>query len=117
MVFWSITILVSVKYVALVMRAGNEGEGGILALVALLRLKLGEKRKLAVATLLGMFGVALFYGDSVITPAISVMSAMEGVVVFDPALQPLVLPVSVVILGVLFAFQRFGTHLVGRAFG
>jgi KUP system potassium uptake protein len=75
LVVWSITIVVSVKYVALVMRADNEGEGGILALVALLRQKLGDKRKLAIATLLGMFGVALFYGDSVITPAISVMSA------------------------------------------
>jgi KUP system potassium uptake protein len=117
MVFWSITILVSFKYVALVMRADNDGEGGILALVALLRQKLGDKRKLATATLLGMFGVALFYGDSVITPAISVMSAMEGLVVFNPSLHSLVLPVSVAILAALFAIQRFGTHRVGQAFG
>jgi KUP system potassium uptake protein len=117
MVFWSITILVSIKYVALVMRADNDGEGGILALVALLRQKLGDKRKLATATLLGMFGVALFYGDSVITPAISVMSAMEGLVVFNPSLHSLVLPVSVAILAALFAIQRFGTHRVGQAFG
>ena len=117
MVFWSITVVVSIKYVALVMRADNDGEGGILALVALLRQKLGDKRKLAIATLLGMFGVALFYGDSVITPAISVMSAVEGLVVFDPALSVFVLPVSVVILGILFAIQRFGTHRVGQAFG
>jgi KUP system potassium uptake protein len=117
MVFWSITILVSLKYVALVMRADNDGEGGILALVALLRQKLGDKRTLAAATLLGMFGVALFYGDSVITPAISVLSAMEGLVVINPSLGALVLPVSVVILAALFAIQRFGTHLVGRAFG
>jgi KUP system potassium uptake protein len=117
MVVWSITIIVSIKYVALVMRADNDGEGGILALVALLREKLGDKRKLALATLLGMFGVALFYGDSVITPAISVMSAMEGLVVFDPALEQLVLPVSVMILAGLFMIQRYGTHRVGQAFG
>jgi KUP system potassium uptake protein len=117
MVFWSITILVSIKYIALVMRADNDGEGGILALVALLRQKLGDKRRLAAATLLGMFGVALFYGDSVITPAISVMSAIEGLVVVNPALEEFVLPVSVLILTGLFAIQRHGTHLVGRAFG
>ena len=117
MVFWSITILVSLKYVALVMRADNDGEGGILALVALLRQKLGDKRTLATATLLGMFGVALFYGDSVITPAISVMSSMEGLVVFNPSLVAFVLPVSVLILTALFAIQRYGTHLVGQAFG
>ncbi len=117
MVFWSITILVSFKYVALVMRADNDGEGGILALVALLRQKLGDKRKLAAATLLGMFGVALFYGDSVITPAISVMSAMEGLVIFNPSLGAFVLPVSVLILTALFVIQRFGTHRVGQAFG
>ncbi|HEY3544784.1 MAG TPA: potassium transporter Kup [Propionicimonas sp.] len=117
MVFWSITILVSIKYIALVMRADNDGEGGILALVALLRQKLGDRRRLAAATLLGMFGVALFYGDSVITPAISVMSAMEGLVVVNPALEEFVLPVSVLILTGLFAIQRHGTHLVGRAFG
>jgi KUP system potassium uptake protein len=117
MVFWSITILVSIKYVVLVMRADNDGEGGILALVALLRQKLGDKRKLAAATLLGMFGVALFYGDSVITPAISVMSAVEGVVVANPSLEQFVLPVSVLILAALFSIQRYGTHLVGDAFG
>ena len=117
MVFWTITILVSIKYIALVMRADNEGEGGILALVALLRDKLGDQRRLAAATMLGILGVALFYGDSVITPAISVMSAMEGLVVVNPALEEFVLPASVVILALLFAIQRHGTHLVGRAFG
>ncbi len=117
MVFWSVTILVSVKYIALVMRADNEGEGGILALVALLRDKLHDKKKLAAATLLGMFGVALFYGDSVITPAISVMAAMEGLVVANPALESWIMPVSVVILTGLFLIQRHGTEKVGRAFG
>lgn len=116
MVFWSITVVVSVKYVALIMRADNEGEGGILALVALLRERLGDPRRLAAATLLGIFGAALFYGDSVITPAISVMSAMEGLVVVDPGLANLVLPVSVGILTVLFVVQRRGTEAVSRAF-
>ena len=117
MVIWAITLLVSIKYIALVMRADNDGEGGILALVALLRDRLTNKRKLAAATLLGMFGVALFYGDSVITPAISVMAAMEGLVVFNPSLEEYVLPVSVAILAVLFSIQRHGTALVGKAFG
>jgi KUP system potassium uptake protein len=117
MVIWAITIVVSVKYVALVMRADNDGEGGILALVALLREKLLQPRRLAVAMTLGMFGAALFYGDSVITPAISVMSAIEGVVVVNPSLKQLVLPVSVVVLTVLFVVQRWGTEAVGKAFG
>ncbi|WP_456843758.1 potassium transporter Kup [Cellulomonas sp. P5_C6] len=117
MVFWSIAIVVSVNYVALVMRADNDGEGGILALVALLRQKLRDRRRLAAAMMLGMFGAALFYGDSVITPAISVMSSIEGVVVADPAFERLVLPASVAVLTVLFLVQRRGTEVVGRAFG
>ncbi len=117
MVLWSITIVVSAKYVALAMRADNDGEGGILALVALLREKLTRRRTLATAMFLGMIGAALFYGDSVITPAISVMSAMEGLAVVDPGLEELVLPVSVAILTALFAIQRWGTEAVGRAFG
>ena len=116
MVFWSIAVIVSVKYVALIMRADNEGEGGILALVALLREKLGDPRRLAVATLLGILGAALFYGDSVITPAISVMSAVEGLAVADPGLAQAVLPVSVAILTVLFVVQRRGTGVVSKAF-
>ncbi len=117
MAFWSITVIVAIKYVALIMRADNEGEGGILALVALLREKLDDHRRLAAAMMLGIIGAALFYGDSVITPAISVMSAIEGVAVSDPALSRLVLPVSVVILTLLFVVQRWGTSVVGRAFG
>ncbi|WP_456825771.1 potassium transporter Kup [Cellulomonas sp. P5_E12] len=117
MVFWSIAVIVSVKYVTLVMRADNDGEGGILALVALLREKLADRRRLAVAMVLGMFGAALFYGDSVITPAISVMSAFEGVVVANPSFERLVLPASVAVLTVLFVVQRHGTEVVGRAFG
>lgn len=118
MVFWAVTIVVSIKYVALVMRADNEGEGGILALVALLRERLGKRTRLASgALMLGIIGAALFYGDSVITPAISVMSAMEGLVLVNPALEELVLPISIVILTVLFFIQRWGTSVVGRAFG
>jgi KUP system potassium uptake protein len=117
MVIWSITIVVSLKYVALAMRADNDGEGGILALVALLRGKLARKRTLAFVMMLGMVGAALFYGDAVITPAISVMSAVEGLVVVNPALDQFVIPVSVAILTVLFAIQRWGTEVVGRAFG
>ena len=117
MAFWSITVIVAIKYVALILRADNEGEGGILALVALLRESLGDPRRLAAAMMLGIVGAALFYGDSLITPAISVMSAVEGVVVSDAGLTRLVLPVSVVILTVLFVVQRWGTGAVGRAFG
>ena len=118
MVLWSITIIVSYKYVALAMRADNEGEGGTLALVALLRERLaGRARILGLVLLLGMIGAALFYGDSVITPAISVMSAVEGLRVFSPQLEHVVLPVSAVILAVLFLAQRWGTEMVGRVFG
>lgn len=117
MVFWSIAVIVSVNYVALVMRADNDGEGGILALVALLFEKLKDRRRLAVAMVLGMLGAALFYGDSVITPAISVMSSIEGVVVVDPSLARFVLPAAVAVLTLLFVVQRRGTEAVGRAFG
>src|SRR5674476_830611 len=102
MVIWSIAIVVSVKYVVLIMRADNDGEGGILALVALLREKLPFRRRMAVVMVLGMIGAALFYGDSVITPAISVMSAIEGLVVVNPSLEQVVLPIAVVVLTVLF---------------
>ncbi len=118
MVFWSITLIVSVKYVFLVMRADNDGEGGILALVHLLRDRLRGKRRLVEAALLmGIVGAALFYGDSVITPAISVMSAFEGLKVVNPALEELVLPMSIVVLTALFVIQRWGTAAVGRLFG
>jgi KUP system potassium uptake protein len=118
MVFWSITIVVSYGYAFLILRADNDGEGGILSLVALLRSKLADRPKLVFASLImGIIGASLFYGDSVITPAISVMSAIEGVTVVNPAFEPLVLPVSLVILTILFAVQKFGTGTVGRLFG
>lgn len=117
LVFWSITSIVSLKYVALVMRASNDGEGGILALVHLLRDKLVRGRLTQLVLVLGIIGAGLFYGDSLITPAISVMSAIEGLNEVTPSAQALVVPLSITILVGLFAIQRWGTHIVGRAFG
>ncbi len=117
MTVWSITLVVSLKYVALAMRADNEGEGGILALVALLRRHLRTPRQVAVVMTMGIIGAALFYGDAVITPAISVMSAIEGLEVSNPALREIVIPLSLAILTLLFVIQRWGTAAVGRVFG
>ncbi|GAB3665203.1 potassium transporter Kup [Nocardioides korecus] len=118
MMFWSITIIVSVKYVGVIMRADNDGEGGVMALAALAqRLYADRSRGGGPLLLLGVVGVALFYGDSVITPAISVLSAVEGLEVAAPSLAHVVVPVAVTILTVLFAAQRFGTGKVGRLFG
>ena len=118
LVFWSITLVVSVKYILFIMRADNDGEGGVMALAALARQATrGSGRLVAAALLVGVFGAALFYGDSVITPAISVLSAVEGLEVGAPGLKDLVLPIAATILAVLFLMQRFGTHLVGRFFG
>ncbi len=115
LVFWAITLIVSIKYVTLIMRADNEGEGGIMALIALIREK-GLQRRLAQVTLvaLGIFGASLFYGDGMITPAISVLSAVEGIEVVEPSLHELVVPITLAILAALFAIQRFGTGAVGR---
>jgi KUP system potassium uptake protein len=118
LVFWSITMIVSVKYVGFIMRADNQGEGGIMALTALLdgaRIK-SSAAKLTLVTL-GIVGASLFYGDGVITPAISVLSAVSGLKVAAPGLGSLVLPITVAVLSVLFAIQRFGTKLVGDLFG
>ncbi len=118
LVFWSITIVVSVKYVAFVLRADNDGEGGVMALAALARGAVRpDGKRFALVMLLGVLGASLFYGDSVITPAISVMSAIEGLSVSAPALDHLVVPVGAAIITVLFAVQRYGTTLVGRFFG
>jgi KUP system potassium uptake protein len=118
LVFWSITLIVSIEFVLFIMRADNDGEGGILALIALIEgvtLRRGGLKALLIA--LGMFGVALFYGDGIITPAISVLSAVEGVKVAVPSLESLVLPITIAVLAGLFAIQRFGTHVIGRLFG
>jgi KUP system potassium uptake protein len=118
LVFWSITVIVSVKYVSFVMRADNDGEGGIMALIArVLSLPLRGRGAKASLVALGIFGAALFYGDGMITPAISVLSAVEGVKVAAPGLESLVIPITLVVLTVLFAIQRFGTEAVGRLFG
>jgi KUP system potassium uptake protein len=118
LVFWSITLIVSVKYVTLVMRASNHGEGGIMALVALVRgMSARARGRKVVLVALGIFGASLFYGDGMITPAISVLSAVEGLEVAAPALEQFVVPITLAIVIALFAVQRFGTARVGRAFG
>jgi KUP system potassium uptake protein len=118
LVFWSITLIVSVKYVTIIMRADNHGEGGVLALAALIRRMAGPRSVVTVRViLLALVGASLFYGDSVITPAISVLSAVEGLKVSAPSLADLVVPISVTILTILFVSQRFGTHRIGALFG
>jgi KUP system potassium uptake protein len=118
LVFWSITLVVSIKYVSFIMRADNGGEGGIMALTALVEgVKVRSNAAKATLVTLGILGASLFYGDGVITPAISVLSAVEGVKVAVPSLGSLVLPITVTVLTLLFAIQRFGTKLVGDLFG
>ncbi len=117
LVFWAITLIVSVKYVAFVLRADNDGEGGIMALVALAQRATRNMARAGVLVALGVFGASLFYGDSVITPAISVLSAVEGLEIAAPELESLVVPISIAVLTALFAVQRWGTHAVGRVFG
>lgn len=116
--FWSLIIVVTVKYVAFIMRANNKGEGGIIALMTLALHKGAPdtwQQKLLVT--LGLFGAALFYGDGVITPAISVLSAVEGLEIITPAFKPYILPITLVVLVGLFLFQRRGTASVGALFG
>ena len=119
LIFWSVTLIVTVKYVLLVMRADNDGEGGILALITLIRRHQvpGSRRTTLALVGLGIFGASLFFGDSMITPAISVLSAVEGVKVAEPSLGPLVVPITAAIILVLFTSQRLGTARVGRLFG
>ncbi len=118
LIFWSLIIVISIKYLVFIMRADNDGEGGILALTSLvtpLQVKRGGGRWLLI--LLGLFGTALLYGDGVITPAISVLSAVEGLGVITPFFEPYILPLTIGILAVLFIAQRFGTGGIGRVFG
>jgi KUP system potassium uptake protein len=118
LIFWSVMIIVTLTYVTLVMRADNDGEGGIMALVALVRRWGARSRStVLVLTTLGVFGAALFSGDSMITPAISVLSAVEGLKVINPGLQGWVVPITAIIIVALFAVQRHGTGAVGRLFG
>src|SRR5215207_7270305 len=115
LIIYSLLLVISIKYIAIVMRADNHGEGGILALTALLPERSGRTMPLLV--LLGVFGAALLYGDGMITPAITVLGAVEGLKVTTPLFTPYVVPITVVILIGVFSIQRFGTHLVGRLFG
>ncbi len=121
LILWSLLVVVSIKYVTLVLRADNHGEGGILALLNL-AFPTGvpgakPARGIALMTAVGVFGAALLYGDGIITPAISVVSAVEGLEVFSPSLSYVVVPIASVILLGLFSVQRFGTNLIGKAFG
>ena len=119
LIFWSVMIIVTLTYVMLVMRADNDGEGGVMALITQVR-RFADKsppRVVAALSTLGILGAALFFGDSMITPAISVLSAVEGLKVVDPGLAELVVPITVVIIIGLFAVQRHGTAAVGRYFG
>jgi KUP system potassium uptake protein len=119
LIFWSVMIIVTLTYVTLVMRADNDGEGGIMALITLLRRWGGPQRRRTLTTLaaLGIFGAALFFGDSMITPAMSVLSAVEGLKVVQPSLAEWIVPITAVIILALFAVQRHGTAAVGRLFG
>ena len=119
LIFWSVMIIVTLTYVTLVMRADNDGEGGIMALITMLR-RWGPargRRTVAALAALGLFGAALFFGDSMITPAISVLSAVEGLKVIEPGFEAWIVPITAVIIVVLFAVQRHGTAAVGRLFG
>lgn len=117
LLFWTVMILISLKYVIIMMRADNQGEGGSLALLALVTQLARRTRASYFAALLGIFAAALFYGDSMITPAISVLSAVEGLSVVTTHAQPFILPLTMVILTALFALQRQGTGRVGLLFG
>src|SRR5688572_15390132 len=116
--FWALMIVVSLKYVVLIMRADNRGEGGIMALIALAQGAIREHPHWRIPLLLvGVFGASLFYGDAVLTPAISVLSAVEGLEIGTSALKPYVVPIAVGVLVALFALQRHGTDVVGKLFG
>jgi KUP system potassium uptake protein len=120
LIVWSLILVVSVKYIVFILRADNRGEGGILALLALLlqqRRRADDKPRRTALVMLGLFGAALLYGDGVITPAISVLSAVEGLQVSAPALDHVIVPITMVILFGLFMVQRYGTARVGTAFG
>jgi KUP system potassium uptake protein len=118
MILWGLIIIVSLKYVTLVLRADNRGEGGIMALTALSLESVSKNSKLYFPlTVLGLFGASLFYGDGVITPAMSVLSAMEGIEVATPSFKPVVVPITLIVLICLYAVQRKGTAGIGKMFG
>jgi KUP system potassium uptake protein len=118
MFFWTLTVIVSLKYVVLVLRADNEGEGGLVAMLALASRAVGDRPRLrSVLLLVGIFGTSLFYGDGVITPAISVLSAVEGLEVVSPQFKHYVIPITLLVLFCLFFVQKRGTAGIGRFFG
>jgi KUP system potassium uptake protein len=117
LIIYSLLLVISIKYIAIVMRADNQGEGGILALTALLPNRNGNGPKWPALVLMGIFGAALLYGDGMITPAITVLGAVEGIKVATPLFEPYIVPVTVGILIGVFSIQRYGTHKVGRMFG
>ena len=118
LIFWAIMLMVSLKYVVFVLRADNDGEGGILALLSLVEPdQSAGSTRLPIVVMLGVAGAALLYGDGIITPAISVLSAMEGLKLATPATSPFIVPVTLAILIVLFVIQRHGTTMIGRFFG
>ena len=118
LVFWTLTVVVSVKYVVLILRADNNGEGGLIAMLALASQAVRDRPKLRQRLLfIGVFGTAIFFGDGVITPAISVLGAIEGLEVAAPALHAYIVPITLAVLTGLFMVQRHGTARVGRFFG
>ena len=117
LIFWSLILVVTIKYLGFVMRADNRGEGGIMALVALLRVRTKNPKVMAATVMLGIFGAALLYGDGTITPAISVLSAVEGLAIATPLFGPYVVPITVVVLVALFMAQQRGTAGIGATFG
>ena len=117
LIFWTMMLIVTLKYVFIILRADNKGEGGSMALLALITRKLGETRWTPVIAMLGVIATALFYGDAIITPAISVLSAVEGLTVVHPGFARFVLPISIAIMVALFAIQSRGTAAVGKLFG
>ena len=116
LIFWSLIMVVTLKYVLLILRADNHGEGGIMALVALIERCVQGRRRTALI-MVGILGASLFYGDGMLTPAISVVSAVSGLQVASPALAAQIVPFSLAILVALFALQRFGTGTIGVLFG
>jgi KUP system potassium uptake protein len=118
LVFWTLTVVVSLKYVTLILRADNNGEGGLIAMLALASQAVKDRPQLRARLLmLGIFGTAIFFGDGVITPAVSVLGAVEGLEVAAPGLHRFVVPISLAVLTALFVAQRYGTAVVGRLFG
>ena len=118
LILWSLIIVVSVKYVVFIMRADNRGEGGIMALIALaLHSAKGNPKQYRAIMLAGLLGAGMFYGDGMVTPAMSVLSALEGLTVATPAFQPFIIPMTLLVLFLLFFFQRRGTASVGALFG